>query len=232
MKDEALIRTISGLKAVFIFGGDIILADDPAHLGLGWRSLSGLEKDKTGAMPSYERVQAAAALLRVNPALILIPSGGASNVPGQASGPAISSVMKAELVALGVPEAQIIEEPQSFVTRDHFTYCPQIAKAHGWQAHEVGILSMYFHFGRITGGISALGKEAEPFVLGQTALLSAERILAADDPSWNERFAALYASPEMTQTLMGEALGTGQLWTGHSPKYPNPFKGFNDPLDK
>ena len=233
MKDEALVHKVMGLKAVFIFGGDIMPAEDPSYLGIGWRSLRGLVKDKTGSMPSFERVQAAAALYRINPSLVLIPSGGASNVSGQTdNGPTIAAVMKAELIAEGVPEAQIIEEQQSFVTRDHFTYCPQIARAHGWASHEVGVLSMFFHFGRITGGLSALGTEAEPFMLGQTALLSAERILAADDESWNERFAALYASPEMAQTLVGEALGTGQLWTGHSPKYPNPFKGFGDPLDK
>ncbi len=229
MKDEALKKTAGRLKAVFIFGGDII---PDAGAPLGWRSLRGLEKDKSGAMPSYERVEAAAALYKMNPALILVPSGGASNITGHTDAPTISAVIKAELMVLGVPEAHIVEEPKSFTTREHFEYCPAIAKAQGWAAHEIGILSMFFHFGRIGAGLSSLGAQAEPFKLGETAFLSAERILAAEDESANARFAALYASPEMKKTLSGEMLGVGQLWSGHSPLYPNPYKGFDDPLSK
>lgn len=229
MKDEALMRRVAGLKAVFIFGGDIM--PDPTS-PMGWRSLRGLEKDKSGAMPSYERVEAAAALYKMNPALIVVPSGGASNVSGHPDAPTISSVIKAELMVLGVPEAHIVEEPKSFTTREHFEYCPVIAKAHGWTAHEIGILSMFFHFGRIGAGLANLGAQVEPFKLGETALLSAERILAAEDESSNARFAALYGSPEMKETLSGEMLGVGQLWSGHSPQYPNPYKGFDDPLSK
>src|SRR5437763_10584649 len=76
MADEALARCVSTLSAVFIFGGDIMRAEDPGHLGgLGWRSLRGLERDKTGPMPSYERVQAGSCRRRMNPRLLLIPSG-------------------------------------------------------------------------------------------------------------------------------------------------------------
>jgi hypothetical protein len=73
MPDTALTNCVRGLSAVFIFGGDIKPADDPNHLGgLGYRSLHDLEGDKTGAMPSYVRVLAGAALYRINPKLVLI----------------------------------------------------------------------------------------------------------------------------------------------------------------
>lgn len=231
MSDKTLIDRVQKLKAVFILGGDIIPAKDPNHLGLGWRSLCGTEKDKTGAMPSYERVQAGASLWRMNPDIILIPSGGESNLPEQTGkSPAISTVMAAELQALEVPAQNIIEEDKSFTTRDHFTYCPQIAKAHGWAPHEIGILTVFFHLGRVSAGLVAIGKDAEPLKLGEVALLSAERVLAAEDDAWDKVFVDLYSSPEMVTTLVGEALGTGQLLAGHQPKYPRPFTGFPDPL--
>lgn len=232
MADHNLINRVNSLKAVFIFGGDIAPAEDSNHNGIGWRSLRGTERDKSGAMPSFERVQAGAVLYRINPRIILIPSGGASNLIDQKNvSPTISSVMAAELRAEGVPKQNIIEEPQSFVTRDHFVHCPKIAREHGWTSDEIGILSVMFHFGRITGGIVAEGESAEPFVLGKTALLSAERVLASEDEKWNDYFRELYESPEIAKTLVGEAIGTGQLWTGHSPRFPNPFKGFRDPLE-
>jgi hypothetical protein len=59
MADETLTSCLATLSAVFILGGDITPAQNREHLGgLGWRSLEGLEKDKTGPMPSYERVRA------------------------------------------------------------------------------------------------------------------------------------------------------------------------------
>ncbi len=231
--DQPLVNCVKNLKALFILGGDIVPAKDPNHLGLGWRSLVGTEKDKTDAMPSFERVLAGAAAYRINPKLTLVPSGGESNLPGQTGkSPAISTIMAAELRAAGVPAANIVEEPQSFVTRDHFVYCPEIAKAHGWGPSDIGISSIFFHFGRITGGLAAVGKSAEPFVLGVTRLLSSERLLANEDETWNARFKELYASADMIPTLVGEAMGTGQLWTGHSPKFPHPFRGFRDPLEE
>jgi hypothetical protein len=82
MADEALASCVGTLSAVFIFGGDITPAQDREPLGgLGWRSLKGLERDKTGPMPSYERVLAGECLHRMNPRLLLIPSGGKSNLP-------------------------------------------------------------------------------------------------------------------------------------------------------
>ena len=72
MADEVLASCVATLSAVFIFGGDIRRAENPGHLGgLGWRSLRRLEEDKTGPMPSYERVQAGSCLHRMNPKLFL-----------------------------------------------------------------------------------------------------------------------------------------------------------------
>jgi hypothetical protein len=180
------------LSALFIFGGDITRAEDPG--GLGYRSLTRFERDKTGPMPSYERVLAGAALYKINPKLILIPSAGKSNLPGVADdAPSIASVMAAELRAQGVPAESIIEERGSYVTQEHFTNCSAIARERGWKGGEIGILTVFWHFGRIAAMMMRIQAEKrmriEPLALGETRLISVERVLASvDEETWKELF--------------------------------------------
>ena len=238
MADEVLASCVATLSAVFIFGGDIRRAENPGHLGgLGWRSLRRLEEDKTGPMPSYERVQAGSCLHRMNPKLFLIPSGGKSNLEAVAGCPPIATVMAAELRELGVPSAAIIEERQSFTTQEHFVHCPTIAQQRGWKPTEIGILAPFWQFGRITAMMKMMMMRPgqygtiDPFVLGVTPLISVERALASEDPAkWNDYFEQLYDDFAMAKTFVREALGVGALWTGHAPKYGRPYRGFHDPL--
>jgi hypothetical protein len=228
MTDEALASCVATLSAVFILGGDIKPSQNREHLeGLGWRSLRGLEEDKTGPMPSYERVEAGSCLHRMNPSLLLIPSGGKSNLPTAGDRPPIATVMAAELRELGVPSTAIIEETQSFTTQEHFIYCPEIARSRGWQATEIGILAPFWQFGRITAMMMMRAESIDPFVLGVTPLISVERALASEDPTkWNKYFEDLYDEPAMEQTFVRETVGVGKLWTG----FPTPYRGFSDPL--
>jgi hypothetical protein len=228
MTDEALASCVATLSAVFILGGDIKPSQNREHLeGLGWRSLRGLEEDKTGPMPSYERVEAGSCLHRMNPSLLLIPSGGKSNLPTAGDSPLIATVMAAELRELGVPSTAIIEETQSFTTQEHFIYCPEIARSRGWQATEIGILAPFWQFGRITAMMMMRAESIDPFVLGVTPLISVERALASEDPTkWNKYFEDLYDEPAMEQTFVRETVGVGKLWTG----FPTPYRGFSDPL--
>ena len=228
MTDEALASCVATLSAVFILGGDIKPAQNREHLeGLGWRSLRGLEEDKTGPMPSYERVEAGSCLHRMNPSLLLIPSGGKSNLPTAGDRPPIATVMAAELRALGVPSTAIIDDTQSFTTQEHFIYCPEIARSRGWQATEIGILAPFWQFGRITAMMMMRAESIDPFVLGVTPLISVERALASEDPTkWNKYFEDLYDEPAMEQTFVRETVGVGKLWTG----FPTPYRGFSDPL--
>jgi len=237
MADEALVSCVATLSAVFILGGDITRAQNREHLGgLGWRSLRGLEEDKTGPMPSYERVEAGSCLHRMNPSLLLIPSGGKSNLPTAGDSPPIATVMAAELRELGVASTAIIEETQSFTTQEHFVHCSAIARARRWNSAEIGILAPFWQFGRITAMMMMITRAGQygsidPFVLGVTPLISVERALASEDPTkWNKYFEDLYDEPAMAKTLVGETLGVGQLWTGHAPKFGTPYKGFSDPL--
>jgi DUF218 domain len=212
-------------------------AQNREHLGgLGWRSLEGLESDKTGPMPSYERVLAGRCLHSMNPRLLLIPSGGKSNLPTGGGSPRIATVMAAELRELGVSPTAIIEETQSCTTQDHFVYCSEIAREHRWKATDIGILAPFWQFGRITAMMMMMITRAgqygsiDPFVLGVTPVISVERALASEDPKWSKYFNDLYGERAMARTFVRETVGTGQLWTGHAPKSGAPYKGFSDPL--
>jgi DUF218 domain len=225
MVDEVLAKRVNALSAVFIFGGDITCFDGR------WRSLKGLERDKTGPMPSYERVLAGASLHRMNPRLTLVVSAGRSNLEGSEKAPLIATVMKAELEELGVSSNLIVEEQASFATRDHFINCSVIAQQRGWGATEIGIVSLFWHFGRIAAMMKMMEADIAPFVLGRTSFLSVERILMSEDGAkWKPYFTTLYADAAMAKTLSDEAVGTGQLWTGHAPKFGGPYGGFDDPL--
>ena len=228
MIDKPLFELAQKLRVVCLFAADIVPTNEPAYKNLGWRSGRGLEHDKTGPVFSYERVLAAAALYRMNPSLAIIPSGGITNVEGKQSVP-ISTVIAFELMQLGVPSSAVIEEPLASSTQEQLVRCSAKVRENGWSANSVANLAPSWQFGRISAMLAQM-KGIEPFVLGVTPLISMERALAAEDAAWNTRFAKWYATPEAREMFAKEALGAGQLWAGHQPKYQNPFRGFPDPL--
>jgi hypothetical protein len=230
--DISLYNRAQDLRVVFIFGADIEQAENPDHLGgLGWQSS---RKDKTGPCQSYERVQAAAVLWQMNNSLILVPSGGRTTVEGVGDSPAISTVMSAELVALGVPEDNIVEEPLGENTWGQVVHCATMMRDHSWFLDSVAILAPFWQFPRILAMI-ARGNMSSVLPFGgtgtkETMLLSMERVLAADDLAWDSRFKQMYATSEMQAMFASEAQGAGQILAGHSPRFPNSYPGFDDPL--
>lgn len=228
MFDSVLRVLLQQLKVVCVFAGDIVPTHEPPYTS-GWRSGRISEVDKTGPVFSYERVLAAAAVWRMNQELILVPSGGNTNIPGRTSSP-IATVVAFELTQLGVPRSAIIEEPRAFFAHEQLTNCSAKVREEGWLPESVAILAPCWQLPRICGMLAHMRDTVKPFALGVTPFISMERALAAEDPAWNARFAEWYATPEAREMFAKEALGTGQLWAGHQPKYPNPFRGFADPL--
>jgi len=151
-----------------------------------------------------------------------------SNVEGRKS-PPISTIVAFELEQLGVSRTAIIEEPCAFTSQEQITNCATIVREKGWPADRVAILAPCWQFGRIIA-LMAKMQNIEPFSFGAVHLLSMERVLAAEDSAWNTRFVEWYVAPEVQKMFWNEALGAGQLWAGHQPRWPNPFRGFTDPL--
>lgn len=229
MVDQILFALVQNLQAVCLFAADIVPTDEPSYVDFGWRSGRGLEQDKTGPVFSYERVLAAAALYRMNPSLKLVPSGGYTNVEGRQSVP-IATVVAFELTRLGVPREAIIEEPFAFSTQEQLTNFSVKVREKGWSTDRVAIFAPCWQFGRISAMLAHMSN-AEPLKLGVTHFISMERALAAENAEkWNARFVEWYATPEAREMFAKEALGVGQLWAGHQPRFPKPFRGFTDPL--
>ncbi|OGG39853.1 hypothetical protein A2118_02585 [Candidatus Kaiserbacteria bacterium GWA2_50_9] len=227
MIDQTLFTLVQKLQAVCVFAGDIVPTHEPLYTS-GWRSGRVSEVDKTGPVFSYERVLAAAALYRMNPKLILVPTGGNTNIPGRTSVP-IATVVAFELTQLRVPKGAITEEPHAFFAHEQLVNCAAKVRENGWSADGVAILAPSWQFGRICAMLAHM-ENVEPFAIGVTHLISMERALAAEDAQWNARFVEWYATLEAREMFAKEALGAGQLWTGHQPRFPNPFRGFPDPL--
>jgi len=241
MADQVLRALLKKLQAVCLFAGDIVPIEGKTSASpFGWRSANKDEFDKTGPTFSSTRVLAAAAVYRMAMSFKVVVSGGKTNV-GDLESPPIASVVAHELTILGntpeldypgahgVPRHAIIEEPTAFTSAEQVIQCAKIAREQGWEASRVAILAPCWQFGRITAMLAQM-RGIEPFVLGVTPFISMERALAADDEAWNARFVEWYSTPEAREMFAKEALGAGQLWTGHQPRWPNPFRGFTDPL--
>lgn len=142
--------------------------------------------------------------------------------------------MTNELLDLGVPQNKILEEAKAFTTWEQLVNCSEIAREKEWKKSDVAIISLFWHFGRITAMMINGSKRfnIDPFLIGVTPLISVERTLASQDPEkWNAYFKNLYSNPTMVSTFINEAMGTGQLMSGHHPKFQRPFSGFDDPLE-
>lgn len=247
MITDALASTIQRIKAVFVLGGTVrpkkpkteaervVLSEAMMDNDDAWQSpVAGeLTASEAAIVPSYERNLAAYDLFKMNNRLKIVTSGGRVYIPDlELTSGRIARIMSRELQELGVPATNIQEETDSLNTQDQLILCASIAWSNKWKGDEIAILSNLFHHGRIIGMLVAMPEKTRPFVAGITPLLSVERVLGEGNPVyWNSLFADLYKTPAMIQLLADEAIGVGQLLSGHSPTRPRPYRDFADPLE-
>lgn len=234
MSDVVLRRFVSRLKTVCVLCGGIVRVQ-PGHKiqTAGWRSSRGTEPDKTGPMPAYERLEAAAALYRLHPDLIFYLAGGqlATDQPW------ITDVMWEEMVSLGVPETAL-RRMGGRDTQEQLRLFAAEAREHYWSVDDVSILSNLLHAGRIMSMLLSEPRELVYPLLdpGSRTLIvrpiAAERVLIDTDPAhWSPYFQWIYRDPAMLAvTLASETLGIGHLLTGCSLFRDGPYRGFGDPL--
>lgn len=230
MTDTALKRAIERLAVVCVFCGDIVPTNEELRNVSydGWRSGRAMEFDKTGPTWSYERILAAAEIWKINPEIKIILSGGKTTleVPGADTAPTIARVAAYEPMTLGVDATSITEESSAYTSKQQLEYCDVLVRR--YHQRKIAILAPCWQFARISATISRLN----PITISlNTTFLSMERVLEAADPSWNEKFSGWYSTSPAREMFAKECLGAGQLWTGHQPRYPNPFRGFIDPLE-
>ncbi len=192
-----------------ILGGDLV--EDASGK---WRTTTAKDRgDKYGILWDRLRVEAAWALYQDDQQLCLVVLGGKSDMTGA---PLIATVMKQELMELGVPEEAIVTEEESINTHQQLLGLQQIVQE--GKGDNVLILTNEYHVKRVQVMIEyrpRLSLLKGLLALGQLKVQAAEEILIERDPEkWQAEIDRVYKSEAMQARIKGEADGVRQIHEG------------------
>jgi DUF218 domain len=159
------------------------------------------------------RVEAGWALYQDDQQLSLVVLGGKSDKPGA---PLIATVMKQELIELGVPEGAIVTEEESTTTYQQLLGLQQMVQE--GEGDNVVLLTNAYHLTRVQAMIE-YGPELQTLkgllASGQLKVQAAEQILVArDSAKWQAEIDTVYQSEAMQARINGEANGVRQIHQG------------------
>ncbi len=130
--------------------------------------------------------------------------------------PLIATVMKQELMELGVPEEAIVTEEESINTHQQLLGLQQIVQE--GKGDNVLILTNEYHVKRVQVMIEyrpRLSLLKGLLALGQLKVQAAEEILIERDPEkWQAEIDRVYKSEAMQARIKGEADGVRQIHEG------------------
>ncbi len=204
----------SRLDAVVILGGG--LKKDKT----GWRTTNFNEGDNFGALGDRLRVEAGYLSYvdncKFNADLLILTSGGKGQLKNIAGAPTIASVLKKELLGLGVPPGAIITEEKSGNSYQQLKELAAIISSSGW--NQVAIISNRYHLPRVRAMIESfrdLDLLKTLLFDGNLKLLSAEEVLIDKEPKkWRDSIAATYQSQSMKERIALEQKGVEQIKAG------------------
>lgn len=189
------------MDVIIVLGGNIIKEGD------SWRTTTFKEKDQSGVLGDRLRVVAAGYLFKKNPKLKIIASGNMA-WPVVKNSPTIAEIMKKELVELGVPPENIIEDKKSNGTYSQLKNCFEISD--GLKLISIGIISNDYHLPRIRAFL-----KYAPGISRKVLLISAEKILISEDLArWKNEILEAYQSKSMKERVAFEKKGTRDLKLG------------------
>jgi hypothetical protein len=158
------------------------------------------------------RVEAAALLYHANPQPIIV-TGGKGKLAHLAEAPACASVMKRELVELGVAAADIMVELNSANTYEQLQTIKSLFAQ--FSVASLRILSNRYHLPRIDAFLGSDTQLHDWFASGRIQLHSAEEVLLQHDPSrWHGLIAGAYASQAMRERMEQEEKGVRDIRAG------------------
>ena len=191
-------------ETIVILGGGLV--KDPAGF---FRTINFEESgDRAGITGDRLRVEAAHCLYQENNQRGIVASGGQGFIAGEH--PNISSVIKKELVQLGVPEGKITEENMSNNTYQQLLFLKDLFSRQA--AAKVIILTNKWHLPRVRAIIKN-NQGLKSFYNGiKPKYLAAERVLLKHNPGgWREIIKSAYASEAMRERLKLEKQGIKQI---------------------
>ena len=193
---------------IVVLGGAMIKGEN----GI-WRTSNYNEPgDKFGPQGDWMRVVAAAYLCR-RPEDFIIVSGGAGQLCDVAGAPPVSSVIKKELIELGVPREKIIEESQSGSTYQQLLELKRLAAE--LKPEKVIIVSNGWHLPRIRAMIEYCAELKEFFQQINFDLISAEKVAIENEPErWEKIIENAFKSEGMQRRIALEEKGVQDIKEG------------------
>lgn len=194
-------------NAIVVFGGGLVRDRG------GWRTVDfgdSLKPDKAGG--SRLRVLAGYFLYKKNRCLI-ISSGGKNKFYQSIGAPDISSVMKKELICLGVKPKDIIESPKPKNTYQEIQALKNIIKKNGIGA--IYAVSSRYHLPRIKALAEYDSRKPKLADLARMHYLSAENIVIRHDAGkWTDSIEKAYAGQAMKEKIKLERRGIEEIKAG------------------
>jgi len=195
-------------KAIVVIGGG--LWQD----GNKWRTIDlGQGEDETGAINDRWRVDAAFHLWSEDHLSLVIASAGKGQLEKIPGAPTVSSVIKRELVELGVPSSAIIEEDKSGTTFEQLRELSIVAKQKGISS--LLIVSNEWHLPRIKAMLEHAPGLKEAFDSFEVELVSAEEVLLRTQPEdWHIKIGDAREDPAMQRRFTLEKKGVRDIIAG------------------
>lgn len=188
---------------ISLLSGDIVLEDGR------WRSndLTVRGGHAESALDSF-RVSAAAALLQESPEAVVFIHGGLAD----ATHPTLASVMRNELIALGIaPERMLLEERSQKTVQQLRELQATVLQQH---PKSIKILSNDWHLPRVKAMVEYLS-ELAPLYACAPEYVEAEAVLLAQDPVlWGPRLAAVRQRADVQAVIAQELRGLEQIRRG------------------
>lgn len=187
----------------------------------GWRTTRYDEMgDDFGVQGDRLRVDAAFELYKdfskKNKNLLLLSSGGRGQLRDIPDSPTVASVIKKELLMMGIPEEKILLEENSNNTYQQLQQLILILQNR--PPEKCLILSNCWHLPRIRAMIEygpRLNYLKERLMAGNLSLISAEQVLLDPDPDqWKESINIAFKGAAMQERIKKEEQGVAQIKSG------------------
>lgn len=198
------------LDAIIVLGGELVKEggiwrsahfNAGAHLG-----------DRLRVIAAYFLYQDEVAH---NPELVVVASGGRGG-RGALDAPTLASVIKKELLQLGVPAESVVAEEKSNTTYEQLQECERMTVLRGWET--VAIISNDYHLPRIQALCELVPKFPHlkaGLERGRVLLMSAEQVAIAHAPTrYRKMVEDAYRSNAMKMRKQREAQGVADLRAG------------------
>ncbi len=187
----------------------LVLGGWPCQDGRGiWRTST----FEDGGMGDRLRVEAAALLYRARPQLVVV-SGGKGKLAHVPEAPAVASVLRRELLELGIPPDDIFEETHAGNTYEQLQSIKNLFAQ--FPITSLRIVSNRYHLRRIDAFLNDDSELRLWRASGRVQSQEAEKILLQHDQSrWHSLITEAYNSRAMHQRIAQEARGVRDILAG------------------